>query len=235
MSLVSSAIQLGSDRTIMDSYWEYHERRQNWFFSPNPNLDSATTRPGSFDNWGSWDRLSVRQKMTLATLGGFKNDARDVVRKQSHFNKLRAAYMSKWRSDLYSIFWSTTGSGKLWLCNVFVGDAIYMSTGRNFTSGNNHYYDPFQIHRGDSFLQRRQSYKDVMAGDIVIFKSNGTPSHVEIVTEVHRNWICDDGISSIGVGRGNQKLDGKVKHDDAPKRYDVRELENPGNTYFYLV
>ena len=41
---IEVAERLGDDKEIMDSYWEYHERNQNWFFSPNPNLESATAK-----------------------------------------------------------------------------------------------------------------------------------------------------------------------------------------------
>ena len=66
----------------------------------------------------------------------------------------------------------TANGGKLWLCNVFVGDAIYLYNGKNFTSENNHYYDPSQIYMGKSFLRKRNSYKDVKAGDICGFQKH---------------------------------------------------------------
>ena len=76
---------------------------------------------------------------------------------------------------------------KHWLCNVFVGDAIYLYNGRNFTSGNNHYYDPSQIYMGQSFLRKRSSYKDAQAGDIVVSRNFlGEWSHVEIITSIKR-------------------------------------------------
>ena len=234
--LIAAAKKLGRDTDIMDSYWKYQQREQNWFFSPNPNLDQATRKPSSLDNWNSWDRLSVKQKMTLSTLAGFKNDATDIIRNTSHLSKLKDALSSKWRNDLYSIFWANEGSGKLWLCNVFIGDAIYLYNGRNFTSGNNHYYDPYQIYSGQSFLRKRNSYKEVKAGDIVVFKYGGSPKHVEIITEVQKNRFADDGFCSIGAGRGQKRSDlGVVKCDS--HRWFIggrRELEDKGNIYFYI-
>ena len=125
-------------------------------------------------------------------------------------------------------------NGKLWLCNVFVGDAIYLYDGRNFTSGNDHYYDPSQIYMGKSFLRKRKSYKDVEAGDIVVF---GT-SHVEIITSVQNNWILDDGFCSIGAGRGGSGESGrdnmgKVKCDGFFSGI-TRELDNSDNSYYSL-
>ncbi len=32
MSLANDAIRLGMNRTIMDSYWNFHMNYQNWFF-----------------------------------------------------------------------------------------------------------------------------------------------------------------------------------------------------------
>ena len=63
--LVEAAKKLGADKEIMDSYWTYHEREQNWFFSSNPNLDQVSRRPTSFDNWNSWDRLSTKLKILM--------------------------------------------------------------------------------------------------------------------------------------------------------------------------
>ncbi|OEK08996.1 hypothetical protein A8C32_13955 [Flavivirga aquatica] len=228
--LVEAAKKLGTDKEIMDSYWAYHEREQNWFFSPNPNLNQASRRPASFDNWSSWDRLSTKQKMTLSTLAGFKNDATDIKRNKNHFSKLREAYISKWRTDLYSIFWANDSNEKLWLCNVFVGDAIYLCNGKNFTSGNNHYYDPKQIYNGQSFLKKRNSFKNVQAGDICVF---GT-SHVEIITKIHKNWIADDGFCSIGAGRGGNRDDMGLIKCDSFFSFGKRELDNDNHTYFQI-
>lgn len=234
--LVQAAKKLGSDIEIMDSYWAYHEREQNWFFSPNPNLDQACRKPTSFDNWNSWNRLSTKQKMTLSTLAGFKNDATDIKKNKNHFSKLREAYMSKWRADLYSIFWANEGNGKLWLCNVFVGDAIYLCNRKNFTSGNNHYYDPKQIYGGQSPLRKRSDYKDIQAGDICVFGSH----HVEIITRIQKNTFADDGFCSIGAGRGvNREQVGNVKCDSdwgwgLPYVGGSRELKDKNNSYYYI-
>ncbi|WP_422092011.1 hypothetical protein [Tenacibaculum ovolyticum] len=141
--------------------------------------------------------------------------------------------MNGWRSDLYSVFWSDTSDGKRWLCNVFVGDAIYMNNRKNFTSGNNHYYDPSQIYMGKSSLRKRNNYKDVEAGDICVFGTH----HVEIITSIQKNLIADDGFCSIGAGRGvNPETidgDGNIKCDSFFS-IGTRELENNNNTYFYI-
>jgi hypothetical protein len=78
----------------------------------------------------------------MSTLAGFGHGGTGInLDNSNHFSKLRDGYL-KWRPDLYSIFWSDESFGKRWLCNVFVGDAIYLCNGKNFTSSNNHYYDP---------------------------------------------------------------------------------------------
>jgi len=247
MGLAETAKQLGANKEIMDSYWEYHEGKQNWFFSPNPNLDSATSRPifPTASNWKKynskqrkqkWNNLSVRQRMTISTLAGFGHEGRGInLDNMSHFSKLREACMSKWKNELYSVFWSDLGSGKRWLCNVFVGDAIYKYNGSNFVSSNNHYYAPKQIYKGQSTLKKRKSYKDVKEGDIVVF---GT-SHVEIITKINDNWISDDGFCSIGAGRAtnpkNDEGDGKEKCDNfIDLSFGARELNKKNNSYYYL-
>ncbi|MCQ4140628.1 hypothetical protein [Chryseobacterium sp. EO14] len=117
---------------------------------------------------------------------------------------------------------------------MFVGDAIYLSNGKSFTSGNNHYYDPRQIYAGKSFLNKRSNYKDIKAGDIVVFGTH----HVEIITEIKKFWLADDGFCSIGAGRGRsyeeREGDGKIKCDSFFS-FGTRELENKDNSYFYLV
>ncbi|MBL4746826.1 MAG: hypothetical protein JKY08_10715 [Flavobacteriaceae bacterium] len=64
MSTFSSntAKTLGENKTIMDSYWAYHEREQNWFFSPNPYLDDAERKPNSFLSFDSWKKLTSNEK-----------------------------------------------------------------------------------------------------------------------------------------------------------------------------
>ena len=78
---IEAAKRLGADTEIMNSYWAYHEREQNWFFSPNPYLEGATGKPSfpSADTWKKltpaerkqkWNSFSLRQRMTLAALAG---------------------------------------------------------------------------------------------------------------------------------------------------------------------
>ena len=144
MSFVNAAIKLGQNKKIMDSYWDFHKRQQNWFFSPNPKLAGATRKPSSFRSWKHWSNLSSSQKSTIATLAGFNYTASDVKKNDDHLERLKKAY-SSWNSKLFSIFWSNVGSYKIWLCNVFVGDAIYLYNQKSFTAANRHYYDPRQI------------------------------------------------------------------------------------------
>lgn len=241
---VEAAKRLSSDKEIMDSYWSYHEREQNWFFSPNPNLEGGTSKPHdlpSSDSWKKktskerkqvWNRLSLKQRMTISTLAGFGYEGRGInLDSSTHFSKLREALVSGWRSDLYSVFWSDTSHGKRWLCNVFVGDTIYLYNRKNFTSGNNHYYDPSQIYTGKSSLRKRNSYKDVQAGDICVFGTH----HVEIITSIQKNLIADDGFCSIGAGRGRSKsYMGSIECDGAFSFFGKRELNNDDHTYFYI-
>lgn len=242
--LVEAAKKLGNNKKIMDSYWEYHEGIQNWFFSPNPNLDNAQHRPYSFPSPNSWKRMtsnerkktwnttfSLKQKMTLTTLAGFGYEGKRInLDNNNHFNKLREAYLD-WPPGLYSIFWRDGENSKSWLCNVFVGDAIYLCNGMSFTSGNNHYYDPKQIYKGASFLKKRNSYKDVKSGDICVF---GT-GHVEIITNLKSYSWSDNGFCSIGAGRGDGRSSmGTIRCDTATTMYSTRELDNNNHSYYYL-
>ena len=120
--LAEAAKRLGSYTVIMDSYWKYHEREQNWFFSPNWHLDNATRRPAPFPREGDWDQLNLKerketlekrkkvwddfsskQRMTIATLAGFGYEGRGINLENSHhFSRLRAGYQ-KWRSNETSL------------------------------------------------------------------------------------------------------------------------------------
>ncbi|MCG8699425.1 MAG: hypothetical protein MI922_15320 [Bacteroidales bacterium] len=116
--LAEAAKRLGVDDTVMHSYWEYHERRQNWFFSPNPNLESATRRPSSLpklETWKKlnskqriqeWNRYSTKQRMTISTLAGFGYEAKGInLNRTNHYSRLQQA-LNQWRHDLCSVFWS---------------------------------------------------------------------------------------------------------------------------------
>ncbi|MCG8702030.1 MAG: hypothetical protein MI922_28505, partial [Bacteroidales bacterium] len=100
--LADAAKRLGADDVIMHSYWEYHERRQNWFFSPNPNLASATRRPSSLpklETWKKlnskeclqeWKRFSLKQRMTISTLAGFGPEGRRInLDSTNHYTRLQ--------------------------------------------------------------------------------------------------------------------------------------------------
>ena len=88
--LAESAKQLGADKEIMDLYWAYHEGEQNWFFSPNPNLDSATHKPHSLPSSNSWKKktseqrrqvwrkLGLCQRMIISNLAGFGWEGRGI-------------------------------------------------------------------------------------------------------------------------------------------------------------
>ena len=252
LQLAAAAKRLGSDTVIMDSYWKYYGREQNWFFSPNLNLDNAASRPYSFptqESWeklkpkereAKWQRLSSRQRMTISALAGFGYQGKGINLDNSHhFAKLREGY-KKWRPDLYSVFWSDERNGNRWLCNVFVGDAIYLCNKRSFTAGNKHYFAPRQIYSGQSFLRKRSRYKDVQIGDIIVF---GT-YHVEIITQLKKDyWIADDGFCSIGAGRAIHPEaiqgdgDGKPRCDtfyESSIISDSRELGDRRNSYYHL-
>jgi hypothetical protein len=144
MNLADAAKKLGGDRTIMDSYWDFQKGKFSWFFSPNSNLEQATRRPSTFTTWEHWYALPKNQQRTLASIAGFKQDATDVIKRDSDLSKLKSAY-SKWRNDLYSVFWGNQYAGT-WTCNIFVGDALYLA-GRNIMASNRHYYDQGKLNQ----------------------------------------------------------------------------------------
>jgi len=242
MSLAEAAIKLAGKKAIMDSYYAYNKilNGQNWFFSPNPKLDNATVRPKSFPTTSDklkqvwWADFTLGQRMTISTIAGFGHEGKNInFDNKIQFSKLKRAWQL-WPEDLYSIFWQ--GGEGLWLCNVFVGDAIYLHDKNfNFMLNNNHYYTPSQIYNGKSPLKIRTSDKDVQVGDIVVFNNDyGEGEHVEIITKIQRNHMCDDGFCSIGVGRGGTRRDtGSIRCDDSWASEDKREF-NHKNTFYSI-
>lgn len=230
MNLADAAKKLGSDKLVMNSYWNVQTRKQSWFFSPNPKLKSATKKPSRFTDWDDWDNLSSNQKRTLACLSGFKQDATNIIRRDSDLSKLKSGY-SKWRNDLYSVFWGNNSSGT-WTCNIFIGDAIFLAHGKSITGGNGHYYDPRQIKSGNGPFKARKTIDEVKIGDIVVMHGG---SHVEIVTKFKNYLIADKGFCSYGAGRGSEGQMGTEKCDSSDIfGSEDREIKNTKNTYHYL-
>ncbi len=227
MNLADAAIKLGSDTLVMSSYWNMQTEKQSWFFSPNPDLKSATKRPSVFTSWGDWDKASSNQKKTLATMAGFKQDATNVIRRDADLIKLKSAY-SKWRSDLFSVFW-----GKQYTCNIFVGDAIFLAYGRmvNAINVNGHYYDPNQIRSCIGPFKKRSKIEDVKLGDIVVMLDG---HHVEIITKIQNYTFADKGFCSCGAGRAYEDEMGTEKCDSSFTLSETRELENYQNTFYYI-
>lgn len=166
MNLVNAAKRLGRDTLVMDSYYNFQKGKFHWFFSPNPKLNSATEKPKALSTWDHWYRLAPNQRRTLASLAGFREDATNIVKNDPDLGKLKAAY-SKWRRDLYSVFWGNEKTG-VWTCNIFVGDAIYLWKQQSVMGTNRHYFDPKQIKRGEGPFKKVEP-KNAKPGTIVVF------------------------------------------------------------------
>ncbi len=229
MNLADAAKKLGSDKTIMDSYWNFQTKKQGWFFSPNGKLKSATSKPKKFNTWDDWKGLAPNQRRTLAVIAGFKEDTTTVIMNNTDLSKLKTAY-SKWRSDLWSVFWGNDRTG-IWTCNIFVGDALFYA-GKNIMASNRHYYDPRQIKSGNGF-KTRKTIDEVKIGDIVVMLGD---RHVEIVTKIIEYKIFDKGFCSRGAGRPFQSDIGTEKCDSNNifTGNEDRELENKKNSFHYL-
>ncbi len=227
-SLADAAEFLGKQSMIMKSYWDFQKSKYDWFFSPNPNLVSATKKPDRFKEWNDWRRFNSRIKKTIGNIAGFNKDVTDVVINDTNLRRLISAYES-WKHTLYSVHWANDNTGGSWMCNVFVGDAIYLFKKKSITNSNIHYYDPKEILSGKGPFKKVKS-RHVHRGAIVVF---GT-THMEIVTSLKKFLIADDGFCSIGAGRGEEDSTGTIRCDGALTPSGSRELENDSNSY-YLV
>jgi hypothetical protein len=227
MNLADAAAKLGDNTVVMNSYWLFQTKARNWFFSPNPHLKSATHKPRKFSTWKDWYSFSDNQKRTVACLAGFKEDATDVIKGDTHLLRLRQGY-SQWQENLYSVFWANNYSGT-WTCNIFVGDVIYLAKGRSVVAGNNHYYTPSQIKIGVGPFIPRKSFKDAQVGDIVVMLDG---EHVEIVTKFTDSFFLGKGFCSRGGGRGSRDEMGKEKCEEFLNNY--RDSDNSSNKFYHL-
>lgn len=226
--LADAAELLASNSLIMDYYSHFEEGTYGFFFSPNPSLKSATKRPLNFDNWDDWDELAPNQKRTLAVLGGFKEDATDIIRNDTDLNRLKEAF-GTWPSSLFSVFWQNEAFKGVWTCNIFVGDSIYLWKKRSVMSENRHYYDPSSIKAGKGpFI--KLTAKNAKRGAIVVFGD----SHTEIITSLKTYMFADKGFCSIGAGRGNRSETGIIKCDSSLTPFETREIEASNNSYYTL-
>ncbi|MDD3005445.1 hypothetical protein [Flavobacterium sp.] len=226
--LAEASEKLASNSLVMDFYSYFEKGTYGFFFSPNPNLNSATKRPSKLDNWENWDLFAANQKRTLAVLGGFKEDATDIIRNDTDLNKLKKA-LNKWPSTLFSVFWQNETFKGVWTCNIFVGDSIYLWKKKSFTNTKRHYYGPAEIKTGKGPFQKLDIDK-VKRGAIVVFGS----THTEIITEIKTYLIADNGFCSLGAGRGNRRDTGTLRCDSSLTSSEIREIEYPKNTYYTL-
>lgn len=226
--LADSADKLAANSLVMDYYSHFEKGTYGFFFSPNPKLNSATKRPSKFSSWDDWDLLAPNQIRTLSVLGGFKEDATDVIRNNTDLDKLKAAYIV-WPSNLYSVFWQNEKFKGVWTCNIFVGDAIYLWKKNAIINDNRHYFGPSDIKDGKGPFKKVTTNK-VSRGCIVVFGN----THTEIITSIKKYKFADDGFCSIGAGRGNRSSTGTIRCDGSMNPDETREIENPNNTYYTL-
>jgi hypothetical protein len=226
--LADAAEQLASNSIIMDFYSHFEKGTYGFFFSPNPNLNSATKRPLKFDSWHNWDSLAPNQKRTLAVLGGFKEDATDIIRNATDFDKLKQAF-SEWPATLFSVFWQNEKFRGVWTCNIFVGDSIYLWKKISVVNENRHYYEPSSIKAGKGPFVNL-STDNAKRGAIVVFGD----SHTEVITSTITYLFADKGFCSIGAGRGNRNSTGTIRCDNSLTPFESREIEDPNNSYYTL-
>lgn len=202
--LASSAERLGSDGLVMEGYSKFQNKERGWFFSPNPNLVSATPSPKrTIDNWSDWKNLHWKQQRVLANIMGEPNEK--IEKTDSNLEKVVEA-LKIWRRNLYAVFWSIPDGydTEAYTCNIFVGDSLYLC-GKNIINSENKYYSAKQIYNAiEPFALVNK--KNVKRGNIVAFSG----VHLEIVTKVYteENWFSADEkvFCSRGGGRASSEM-----------------------------
>lgn len=227
-NLAEAAEYLGNQNIIMESYWNFQNGIYHWFFSPNKNLNGAYNKPSEFETWKDWDNFNSPIKKTIGNLAGYNADVTNVPNTVEGLKKLKVAY-KKWNNNLYSIHWSSNYGGS-WMCNVFVGDSIYLYLKKSITNTNKHYFDPKQIQDGQSPFKPIKA-EEAKRGTIVLMLSG---IHMEIITSLKDYWFADKGFCSIGAGRGIKSETGTIKCDSSTSSDENRHLNNPQNNYYSL-
>lgn len=230
--IAAAAEKLGGNSVVMDHYWKFQTGVFGWFFSPNPKLTSATSRPGKLDSWNSWDALSTNQRQTLSDLAGFSSST-IIQQNNTDLQKLKDAITS-WPSGYYSVFWSIpAGSNEeTYTCNIFVGDVLHLA-GKSTMTGEKKYYSAKQIYDAVTPFKKVEK-ADVVRGNIAAF--GGT--HLEIVTKVYdEEDFWGSGTTRVfcsrGGGRGSEDEMGTEKCGTAYFERD-REVNDDGINFLTL-
>lgn len=226
--LVSAAEFLGGQDIIMRSYFKFQKNIYHWFFSPNPHLKSATAKPKKFNSWSDWNKFSTNVKKILGNIAGYNANVTNLGSADKDLKKLINAY-KYWNPNLYGIFWADKSGEGSYMCNIFVGDAIYLYTKKSMTNSNNHYFGPDELFAGKSPLRRIEP-SEVGRNTIAVMLSG---IHVEIITEIKTYVFETDGFCSIGAGRMTLEETGAIKCDNF-EGVRTREVANDSNDYYVI-
>lgn len=230
--LATTAIELGKNGIVLDSYWKYSQKNQSWFFSTNPTILGATSRPNSFKDVNDWRRLNQYQRSTLLDLADSNLDAIELDYISTElFEKLYFAYMHLWPYNLYSVFWDVPDNAGALVSSAFLGDTIFRLNAYNFTNVSGYYFDANAILNLETSLRKREKYTEVSVGDIVCFNRK----QIEIITKISKHASSPHRFCSVGAGRGFSPYSNAA---DGVERCDSylhsRELAHENNQYFCL-
>lgn len=126
-----AAVELGGDLVIMDSYQRFQDKEVKsgltwgFFFSRDKSLAGSAKKPEKLDSWSDFDKLNLRQKLTLFQISRITGEViHDRYSKNSlTLSKLKNAY-DYWPNGQYAIHQSGSSEASN-TCNVFVGNSLY--------------------------------------------------------------------------------------------------------------
>jgi hypothetical protein len=200
--VAEKAEQLGKETLTMKSYQQFEAGAWTWFFSPNNKLDGAKGRPGKLTSWADFRNLlrtGSAQARVISDLAGLNSNRLT----EKDWKALKAAY-DLWPPTRYATFWSTD-SNRAYLCNVFVGDVLFLANKPRIREGGK-YWSAEHLYKGKVPRTYQVDAKDVSRGDIASWEFNPTTHHMEIITSVDRpSWFGDDNFCSRGAGRGEDQ------------------------------
>ncbi|MBN2440512.1 MAG: DUF4157 domain-containing protein [Spirochaetales bacterium] len=187
-SVASHARDLINNSDIINSYKKFRSGRSSgwaFFFSYNPNLIGAASKPRSLSNWEHYLGLSSNQKITILQLANPNKSNTEIIALSSRLNRTDSTLQmiisgyNTWPNKMIAVF-QNASSNPTNSCNILVGEALALA-GYNSVSSEGRYFSAENIYDNvstKSFLYPIDPLV-ISPGDI-----DGTGGHVDVVASV---------------------------------------------------
>jgi len=241
----NSAQKLAINDLFVEGLQNFQDQDWSFFFSHNNNLAGSASRPkNKIDTVAKWNELytnkQINARIALLELADL---SADTVITNDNVDKIAKAY-DKWSSGLFAIFQQvpTGGERTTYTCNIFVGEALYLSGAKTLQSKK--YYSAKAIYNGqhpnlkevypkisigtDKKWDTADDICEVKAGDI--WAKGGT--HLEVVTLIKEKDRIFFPFCSRGGGRNSNQ--GEEKCGQVSFFTKERYVNHPDYKFFRI-